>query len=109
MLTTVATPEKTTIGELKAEALNALKADVLSPDCDGDSDMLGAPLDPEWVIPPVESVEDFELARAKKDRGKLTGVFETLPNDATVKQQLINWESLFIQLRDESGKSHAPS
>lgn len=103
VLTTVTTPEKTTIGELKAEALSALKADVLSSDRDGDLEMFGAPQDPEWAIPPVNSVEDFEFAKAKKEKGKLTGAYDPLPNDATVKQQLVNWESIFIQFKDESG------
>jgi len=103
VLTTVTTPEKTTIGELKAEALSALKADVLSRDRDGDIDMFGAPHDPEWAIPPVESEEDFEFARAKKERGRPNGQYETLPNGAIVKQQLVNWESVFIQFKDDSG------
>ncbi|GJE84585.1 hypothetical protein PsYK624_006610 [Phanerochaete sordida] len=106
VLTTVTAPEKTTIGDLKAEALSALKADVLSSDRDGDFEMFGAPQDPEWELPPVNHVEDFEFARIKKERGERDRKFtyETLPNDAIVKQQLSNWDSLFIQFRDESGE-----
>ena len=106
MLTTVATPEKTTISELKAEALNALKSDVLSSDHDGDINMLSGalPPDPDWIVPTVESIEDFELARAVKERGRPTGQYETLQGKDVVKQTVTNWESLFIQFRDERGE-----
>ena len=97
-----------TIGDLKNEALNALKADVLSADRDGDIDMLtGTSLDPEWKPPAVESKDDFELCRAIRERGRPTGQYETLSTKDVVKQTLVNWESVFIQFRDEDGECRA--
>lgn len=105
MLTTVTQPEKTTIGDLKVEALSALQADVLSADHDEDVDMLygAAAPDPEWTPPVVQSVDDFELCRAVRERGRPTGQYETLLTKDVVKQTVANWESLFIQFR-ENGK-----
>lgn len=101
VLTTVTQPEKTTIGDLKVEALNALQADVLSTDRDGDVDMMS-----EWAIPPVDSVEDFELCRAIRERGRPTGQYETLSTKDVVKQVLVNWESLFMQFKNANGEWH---
>lgn len=105
MLTTVTQPENTTIGDLKLEALDALKADVLSGYRGGDVDMLsGAPFEPEWVPPVVASLDDFELSRAVRERGRPTGQYETLSTNDIVKQTLVNWESVFIQFKDSKGK-----
>ena len=108
MLTTVTQPDKTTIGDLKVEALSALKSDVLAVDHDEDVDMLlGVAPDPEWTPPEVESVDDFELCRAIRERGRPTGEYEKLTTTDIVKQTVMNWESLFIQFR-ENGTSHVP-
>ena len=99
--------DKTTIGDLKCEALSALQADVLHRKSDEDDSMDLVPdFDPEgeWVIPAVNSVDDFELSRAVKDRGRPTGKYTVLSNEGTVKQSLVNWESLFIQFKDEDGE-----
>lgn len=82
-----------------------MKADVLSTDRDGDVDMLsGVPLDPEWVPPVIDSVEDFELCRMVRERGRPTGRYETLSRDDIVKETLVNWECLFVQFKDENGE-----
>lgn len=82
-----------------------MKADVLSTDRDGDIDMLSsAPIDPEWVPPVIDSVNDFELCRTVRERGRPTGQYETLSPDDIVKETLVNWECLFIQFKDESGE-----
>ncbi|KAI0092168.1 hypothetical protein BDY19DRAFT_990902 [Irpex rosettiformis] len=59
--------------------------------------------DGEWAVPTVNSTDDFELSRAVKDRGRPTGEYDVLSNTDTVKQSLVNWETLFVQFRDEHG------
>lgn len=63
-------------------------------------------LDPdgEWELPPVESVDSFELSRAVKERGRPTGEYEVLSAKETVKQSLVNWETVFLQFKDENGE-----
>ena len=59
--------------------------------------------DPEWELPVVESIDDFELSRAIKERGVPTGQYDVLSNEETVKSCCVNWETLFIQFRNENG------
>lgn len=103
-LTAVSQPEKTTIGDLKREVLSALQADVLRKQPD-DMDLV-PDFDPEgeWTVPTVETTDDFELSRAVKERGRPTGEYDLLSNNDTVKQSLMNWETLFIRFRDENGE-----
>ncbi|KAJ7771023.1 hypothetical protein DFH07DRAFT_879567, partial [Mycena maculata] len=89
VLTTVA--PTITVAALKAEVLSALSAEV--------NQVEG--------VPAVTAAADFELCKATKDRGKLTGEYQVLEDlklplkDAGV----VNWEPLFLQFRDpDSGK-----
>ncbi|KIM35164.1 hypothetical protein M413DRAFT_449873 [Hebeloma cylindrosporum] len=88
-------PPATSIGELKAETLSALKSDV-APDA----------LDVMAMEPPeidVETEQDFELCRAVKDKGKPTGAFEVLNAASTIRDAgLSAWEVLFLQFRDRA-------
>ena len=104
MLVTVAQPDKTTIGELKNEVLSALTADVVvNPHID---DAMGLPEpDPSWESPFVDTVDDFELCRAVKEKGRPTGHYEPLANSETVKSSVANWESVFVQFKNEKGES----
>jgi hypothetical protein len=101
--------EKTTIADLKHEVLSALTSDVLQNKSGEDVNMGLLPdQDPEdeWTPPVVTSIDDFELSRAVKDKGKPTGKYNLLANSDTVKQSLVNWETLFIQFKDENGECH---
>ncbi|KAJ7228164.1 hypothetical protein GGX14DRAFT_344964, partial [Mycena pura] len=89
ILTTV--PPSMTVDALKAEVLSALSSDV--------NQVEG--------VPSVSTVGDFQLCKAVKERGKLTGEFQVLKD---VKRSIkdvgvVNWEPLFVQFRDpKSGK-----
>lgn len=63
----------------------------------------GLPLTPDDVVPRVTSLEDFELCRAVKDKGKMTGEFQVIDaNDVELKMSgLSGWEVLFVQFRDK--------
>jgi len=49
-------------------------------------------------------VKDFELSRDIKQKGKPAGVYEVLESSQKVKDNLVNWDTVYIQFRDESGK-----
>ena len=111
--------QSSTIAKLKEEALSALTSDVLSsssgvpriPTAPGeDFDMMdGGEGDGE--TPRVESTEDFELCRIVKDKGKSTAAssayapvsYETLDPATPIKGLFNNWETLYVQFRDEGG------
>lgn len=105
ILTTVTQPATTTIAELKEEALSALTADIVAnPHMEID---IGLPEpEPEWQVPPIASVDDFELCRAIKEKGRPTGQYEPLSPNDTVKQSVLNWDSLFLQFKDSEGECH---
>ncbi|KAF7335331.1 MFS sugar [Mycena sanguinolenta] len=89
ILTTVA--PTISVAALKDEVLSALSDDVNTVE----------------DVPHPKEVRDFELCKAVKDRGKLTG--EYLPLDdykATLRDAgVMNWEALFVQFRDpDSGE-----
>ena len=87
----VTTPQEETIAKLKEEVLSALSALYLHG---------------ERVpqVPIVKTVDDFELCRAVKEKGKPTGNYELLDHvSGRVKDHLVNWDSVYIQFRDESG------
>jgi len=88
-LTIMITAEpKTTIASLKMEVLSALKADVNQvPD-----------------VPKVEEVGEFEISQIPKARGKPGTQYEILRESATVAETVTNWEILFLQFKDASGK-----
>jgi len=90
----VTTPQEETIAKLKEEVLSALAALYLHGD--------RVP-----QVPTVETVDDFELCRAVKEKGKPTGDYELLDHvSGRVKDHLVNWDSVYIRFRDESGASH---
>ena len=60
--------------------------------------------DSEWTIPRVETTEDFELAKAVKEKGRPTGRYETLVGSSQLKKVLVNWDSVFVQFRDPNGE-----
>lgn len=96
-------PDTTMISDLKDQALSALKADVLAADHDGDVDMS------EWTVPTVESVDDFELSRALREKGRPTGAYEVMQHKTFVRHCLSAWEHIFIQFKDADGEYLAPS
>lgn len=60
----------------------------------------------EWKIPEIHGgLDGFELCRAIKEKGRVTGRYETLKGSATVKESVVNWEHVFVQFRDENGES----
>lgn len=67
--------------------------------------------DGDTEVPRVESTEDFELCRAIKDKGKSNAAssasalasYETLNPSTPIKGLLSNWETLYVQFRDEDG------
>ncbi|KAF7971723.1 hypothetical protein HWV62_20093 [Athelia sp. TMB] len=88
-LTVMITAEpKTTIASLKLEVLSALKADV----------------NQVPSVPKVEKTEDFEICQIPKARGKPGTQYEVLQESATIAGTVTNWEVLFIQFKDASGK-----
>ncbi|KAL4247054.1 hypothetical protein ABKN59_001351 [Abortiporus biennis] len=95
----VTAPQTSTIASLKAEALSALQSKVMT----SEDVLMGSPDDDEeeWDhIPQVKSIQDFELCRAVKERGRPTGEYEVLDESATVKSCLVNWQYVFIRFRD---------
>jgi hypothetical protein len=60
-------------------------------------------------VPRVESVNDFEICRAKRDKGKSAGLPEQPEYEVlrgVVKDaRLVNWEVLFLQFLDENGNA----
>jgi hypothetical protein len=85
------TPPNTTIASLKREAFSALSSDVNQVE----------------DVPRIMDEDSFEISRAVKDKGKKTVQYEVLEGSQTVKDNLTNWEVLFLQFRDQSGKSQA--
>jgi hypothetical protein len=51
----------------------------------------------------VTSVKDFELSRYIKQKGKPAGVYEVLESSQKVKDNLVNWDTVYIQFKDGSG------
>lgn len=89
----ITTPQEESISKLKEEVLSALTALYLHGD--------RVP-----QVPTANTVDDFELCRAVKEKGKLTGNYELLDHvSGKVKDHLVNWDSVYIRFRDESGTS----
>ncbi|KAJ7865680.1 hypothetical protein B0H13DRAFT_2067441 [Mycena leptocephala] len=84
VLTTAA--PTTTVAQLKADVLSALASDVNQVE----------------DVPRVASARDFELCKAVKDRGKLTGEYTLLDEHKVSLRDagVANWEALFVQFRD---------
>lgn len=51
----------------------------------------------------MSTVKDFELSRDIKQKGKPAGVYEVLEPSQKVKDHLVNWDTIYIQFREESG------
>jgi hypothetical protein len=83
----------TTVASLKQEALSALTSNVSEQVDD---------------VPKVTSVDQFELCQAVQERGstRSTPKYVLLRSEQTVQGTLGNWESLFIQFRDDNGELH---
>ncbi|KAJ6615626.1 hypothetical protein B0H10DRAFT_57217 [Mycena sp. CBHHK59/15] len=92
VLTTVA--PTITVGSLKAEVLSALSDDVNQAD----------------DVPQVSALEDFELSKGVKERGKLNGEYQLLEDtDLQLKEAgVTNWEVLFVQFRDPTSGELQP-
>ena len=89
----VTTSQEETIAKLKEEVLSALAA-------------LSLHGDRVPQVPTAKTVDDFELCRAVKEKGKPTGEYELLDHESgRVKDHLVNWDSVYIQFRNESGAS----
>lgn len=58
----ITVPPSTTVAELKEEALSALTSDVNQVE----------------DVPKISSEDDFEICRAIKDKGKITGGYEIM-------------------------------
>jgi len=86
----ITSPQEETISKLKEEVISALNALYLHGD--------RVP-----QVPIAKTVDDFELCRAVKEKGKPTGDYELLNASGKVKDHLGNWDSIYIQFRDESG------
>jgi hypothetical protein len=87
----VTTPQEEAISKLKEEVLSALTALYLHGD--------RVP-----QVPTAKTVDDFELCRTVKEKGKPTGDYELLDHaSGRVKDHLANWDSVYIRFRDESG------
>lgn len=81
-------PQSTTIASLKEEVLSALSSDANQVE-----DVLN-----------VVTVADFEICKGVKEKGRVVR-YEILEGSEDVKEaKLVNWEVLFLQFRDESGK-----
>ncbi|KAF9554529.1 hypothetical protein CPC08DRAFT_712808 [Agrocybe pediades] len=90
-------PPSTKIAEMKSETLSALKSDVAVDALD----VLAMEPPPDLK---VETEDDFELCRAKRERGKPTGEYEILDPTKTIKEcNLTGWEAIFLQPKDEDG------
>jgi hypothetical protein len=87
----ITTPQEEAISKLKEEVLSALTA-------------LYSHGERVPQVPTVNTVEDFELCRARKEKGKQIGEYETLDVSERVKDHLVNWDCLYIRFRDESGE-----
>ena len=104
----ITAPSTSTIDDVKTEALDALTSDVLTaPNPHGEYAMEEDPS--EWEVPKVSSKDDFELARAVKEKQRPTGRYETLDTEAQLKSVLTNWDPVFIQFKDADGEWCCPN
>jgi len=93
----VTAPQEEAISKLKEEVLSALTALYLH----GNK---------VAQVPTVKTIDDFELCHAVKEKGKPTGDYALLDHvSGRVKDHLVNWDSVYIRFRDESGTSPTSS
>ena len=88
----------TKIEDVKQETLSALQANVAQ----NALDVLA--MDPPEIY--VQTTDDFELCRAIKEKGGLSGNFEVLESSKKLRDcGITGWEVIFLQFRDrETGK-----
>ncbi|THH13798.1 hypothetical protein EW146_g6461 [Bondarzewia mesenterica] len=80
-----------------ATRIPSVKTDVLS--------ALNAHVSQGLATQEVTSVDDFVLAREVKERGRVVpGRYEMLEEDRALKEVVSNWDAIFIQFKDASGK-----
>ncbi|TFK55420.1 hypothetical protein OE88DRAFT_1651730 [Heliocybe sulcata] len=77
--------QTSTVADLKDEVLSAFQANVMN-QVDG--------------LPEVITRKDFELCKALRDKGRLTGKYDPLEESAGIKGLLMNWDTLAVQYRD---------
>jgi hypothetical protein len=81
----------TTFHTIKEDALSALTSDVNQV---------------EGILK-VKSDNDFEICRAIKDKGKLTGAYEVMDVSKQVREyNLASWETLYLQFRNTATGKH---
>ncbi|KAI0774579.1 hypothetical protein C8Q74DRAFT_845936 [Fomes fomentarius] len=98
----ITVPSTSTVNDVKAEALDALTSNVLSaPAPPAEYAMDEDPS--EWEVPKVTSLDEFELAKAIKEKNRPTGRYEKLEGTAQLKSVVSNWEPIFIQFKDPNG------
>jgi len=89
----------TRINDVKEETLSALQTNVAQ-----------NALDVLAMDPPefdVETVDDFELCRAIKEKGVLSGDYEILEASTKLRDSgITGWEVLFLQFRDRETGEH---
>jgi hypothetical protein len=57
-------------------------------------------------VPKVTDETQFEICRAAKERGvTVPGQFVVLDESETVNGTLSNWDTLFLQFKDDSGEA----
>ena len=91
----ITAPQEEVVSKLKEEVLSALNTLYLHGD--------RVP-----QVPTAKTVDDFELCRAVKEKGKVTGNYALLDISGKVKDHLLNWDSIYIRFRDESGTCSTP-
>jgi len=91
-----------TILTLKQQALSAIRQFQLSdPDFELD--------EPEMErIPPLASIDQFELCKRVRNGRKFTGEYTALGDEESVKAAVTNWEAILIRMKDEDGELRPP-
>ncbi|KAJ7130983.1 hypothetical protein C8R46DRAFT_1141701 [Mycena filopes] len=90
----ITVPPTNSVAELKEEVLSALSSDVHQID----------------DVPRVSAARDFELCKAIKERGKLTGEYQLL-SELTLSLRdagVANWEPLFVRFRPPGSDELGP-
>lgn len=99
----ITVPSTSTVNDVKAEALDALTSSVLSaPAPPAEYAMDEDPS--EWEVPTVTSMDEFELAKAIKEKNRPTGRYQKLEGTAQLKSVVSNWEPIFVQFKDPNGE-----
>lgn len=96
-------PPRTTIAQVKEEALSALTSDVYEAHAEIDG------------TPVVQSINDFELCRIPRENDRnrrttgLSSNYELLDTRRALRDYgFLSWETLFLQFKSDDGKSYIP-